>query len=191
VIERPMFELAAAAAPQGILHDEPPLTGKLAGAARIEDGQLNLSRGGHVTFPNHPNFALSQPLTVECRVRFDEPGKMPVIISCGHWKQSGWFLQSLGGRWRWHVGGVDCDGGRQVVGQWTHLVGTFDGQMARLYQDGELVAQQTGSFVTAPWPGELHIGQYSGGPGPDFQVTGRIMDVRIYHRALTEDDVDE
>jgi hypothetical protein len=37
----------------------------------------------------------------------------------------------------------------------------------------------------------LHIGQYSGGPGPDYQVTGRIMDVRIYHRALTEDDVDE
>jgi hypothetical protein len=30
----------------------------------------------------------------------------------------------------------------------------------------------------------LHIGQYSGQPGPEFQVTGRIADVKIYHRPL-------
>jgi hypothetical protein len=114
---------------------------------------------------------------------------MPVVVSCGVWNQSGWFLQALGGRWRWHVGGVDCDGGKVSVGQWTHLVGTYDGQSTRLYQDGQLVAERTGSFVTAPWPGELHIGQYSGGPTPDYQTTGRMSDVKIYHRALTEDEV--
>jgi hypothetical protein len=191
VIEPPMFEFANAEGMQAILHDEPPLSGKAAGPARIEDGQLDLSRGGHVTFAHHPYFVLSQPISVECRVRFDEPGKMPVVLGCGVWRQTGWFLQALGGRWRWHVGGVDCDGGKQVVGQWTHLVGTFDGQTARLYQDGKLVAQQTGSFVTEPWPGALHVGQYSGGPRPDYQVTGRIAEVRIYHRVLTEDDLDE
>jgi hypothetical protein len=188
VIQRPMFELAADPKPQAILHDEQPLMGKVTGAARIEDGQLDFGKGGHVTFANHPHFALSQPLSVECRVRFDAPGKMPVVVSCGVWNQSGWFLQALGGRWRWHVGGVDCDGGKVSVGQWTHLVGTYDGHTTRLYQDGQLVAQQTGSFVTAPWPGELHIGQYSGGPRPDYQTTGRIADVRIYHRALTEEE---
>jgi hypothetical protein len=28
------------------------------------------------------------------------------------------------------------------------------------------------------------VGQYSGQPGPDFQVTGRMAGVKIYHRPL-------
>jgi hypothetical protein len=40
----------------------------------------------------------------------------------------------------------------------------------------------------APWPGELHVGQYSAGPAPSFQVTGRIAGLKIYHRALTADE---
>ena len=32
--------------------------------------------------------------------------QMPIVVSCGHWNKSGWFLQWLGNRWRWHVGGV-------------------------------------------------------------------------------------
>ena len=37
---------------------------------------------------------------------------------------------------------------------------------------------------TAPFAGDLHIGQYSGTLGPDFQLTGRITGVKIYHRPL-------
>jgi hypothetical protein len=100
------------------------LPGKLHGAARIADGALDVTRGGHVTFPHQATFDLGQPFTVECWVWLDQMGKMPVIVSCGHWRQAGWFLQRLGNVWRWHVGGIDCDGGQPATGQWTHLVGT-------------------------------------------------------------------
>lgn len=191
IVRPPMFSFPTSSDVEAALYGESPLAGNRYGAARIEDGQLDLRQGGHITFPNHPHFGLAQPFSVECRVWFDQPGKMPVVIGCGVWRQSGWFLQALGGRWRWHVGGVDCDGGRQVVGRWTHLVGTFDGRTARLYQDGELVAQQTGNFNTDLWPGDLHVGQYSGGPRPDYQVNGRIKDVNIYHRVLIDDPWDQ
>jgi hypothetical protein len=167
------------------LHDGKLLTARAHGGARCADGALVLKPGGFVTFPHQPEFDLGQPITVECRVRFDEAGTMPVIASCGVWQQAGWFLQRLGNQWRWHVGGIDCDGGKPVVGQWFHLVGVFDGKTARLYENGVLVAEKTGSLNTSVWPGELFVGQYSGQPGPPYQVTGAIADLRIYHRPLS------
>ena len=66
---------------------------------------------------------------------------MPVIDSAGQWRKSGWFLQRIGAGWRWHVGGVDCDGGTGIVDTWTHLVGVHDGNGLRFYQDGKLAAE--------------------------------------------------
>ena len=63
-----------------------------------------------------------------------QPGRMPVVVSCGVWNQAGWFLQRLGGVWRWHVGGVDCDGGQPAEGRWMHLAAVYDGQSLRLYR---------------------------------------------------------
>src|SRR5690606_18872103 len=103
---------------KGQLYGGETLAGSLLEAAKADAGILDLSRGGHAAFPNHSHFALTQPLSVECWVRFDAAGKMPVLVSCGVWNQSGWFLQRLGGVWRWHVGGVDCDGGQPAVGRW-------------------------------------------------------------------------
>jgi len=151
--------------------------------ATVSDGALNLQPAGYATIPHETCFDLTQPLTVECRVRFEQPGEMPVIVSCGAWNQAGWFIQRLGGTWRWHVGGVDCDGGQPDVGRWIHLVATFDGRQLQLFQDGTLVAERAGSFQLGSWPGDLHIGQYSAGPSPPYQVTGQIKDIQIYHRA--------
>ena len=110
---------------------------------------------------------------------------MPIVVSCGLWNHAGWFLQRIGGVWRWHVGGLDCDGGQPAVGRWIHVVATFDGRTARLFQDGVQVAERAGSANTSRWAGDLCIGQYSGSPGPEFQVTGRIAGVQLYHRPLT------
>jgi len=107
-----------------------------------------------------------------------------VLVSCGEWRGAGWFLQRLGERWRWHVGGVDCDGGKTATGGWIHLAGIFDGQNLRLFENGVAVAEAKGPVKMDAWPGELHLGQYSASPGDDFRVTGRIAGVKIYHRPL-------
>jgi hypothetical protein len=105
---------------------------------------------------------------------------MPVLISAGQWNQSGWFLQQIGNRWRWHVGGVDCDGGtKPPPGEWVRLRATFDGRKARLYQNGEQVAEVPCRPHTALWKGPLMIGQYSGSPGPQYQVRGMMKNVVV------------
>ena len=162
--------------------------GTLHGGARVADGVLDLSKDGHAAFDHRAEFDLGQRLSVECWVKFGQPGTMPIVFSCGHWNQAGWFLQKIGGGWRWHVGGIDCDGGRPETGKWIHVVGTFDGVTARLYQDGRLVAEKAGSPILTPWNGPLHAGQYSM-PGAEFQVTGAIRGLTIYSRILPPQDV--
>jgi len=160
------------------------------GSIKISDNTLDLTKGGYLTYPYNDYFSLTGQLSIECRLKLDNTDQMPVIVSCGRWNDKGWFLQKLGGVWRWHLGGVDCDGGRPVAGKWIHLVGTFDGQTAKLYQDGKQVASVKCSPNTAPWSGELFVGQYSGGAGPQYQVKGKIAGVKIYRRTLSAKDVE-
>jgi hypothetical protein len=61
---------------------------------------------------------------------------------------------------------------------------TFDGKTARIFQDGVEVASTPCAPDLTPWRGPLFVGQYGPAPGPQYQVTGRIADVRIYRRAI-------
>jgi len=191
VIKEPIFVATFDGEPRARFYGGQEVAGKRHGPAKCEAGAFDLRAGGHATFPHDGRFDLAQPLSIEFRVFFEKRTQMPVMVSCGLWNQAGWFVQWLGGRWRWHVGGVDCDGGQPAEGRWIHLVGTYDGATLRLFQDGQLVAEQPGPFNTAPFPGDLHVGQYSGGPAPEFQVIGKIKDVRIYHRPLQASEVAE
>ena len=189
VIKEPIFAAAAEAEVRGVVYDGEKLSSQKHGKARSADGLLEFKEGGHFTFPHRSEFELSQPLTVECWVWLDKAGKSPVLVSCGRWREAGWFLQRLGERWRWHVGGVDCDGGKPETNRWIHLVGAYDGKTLRLFEDGVQVADASGGVKTDAFPGDLHIGQYSGGPSDDFQVTGRMAGVKVYHRPLSTTEV--
>ncbi len=164
------------------------IRGRRHGKARVAEAALDLRQGGHVTYEHRPELDLARRISVECWVHFTRESQMPVVLSCGRWNQAGWFLQRIGSGWRWHVGGIDCDGGRPAPGKWTHLVGTFDGQTARLFQDGRRVAERAGSAVLTPWPGRLHVGQYSGGPAAQYQVAGWIAGLKVYGRPLPAKD---
>jgi len=191
VIKQPVFLATADPENRGLLYDGEVLSGQKHGKASVTNAMLEFKDGGHVTFPHRSEFELGQPLSVACWVWLDQPGKSPVLVSCGEWRQAGWFLQRLGEQWRWHVGGVDCDGGKPPVGHWVHLAGTFDGKVLRLFEDGVQVAETKGAVKTDAWPGDLHIGQYSAGPSPDFQVHGRMAGVKVYHRPLAASEVAE
>ncbi len=191
VITEPVFEAPLRESLDATLCSGESTAGHTTGPATLVDGTaLDLSQGGHVTYAHDSCFELVQPLTISCCVKFDAPGTMPVVLSCGAWGQEGWFLQSIGGRWRWYVGGINCDGGSPAVGSWIHVVATFDGENARLFENGRLVAQQTGAFNTAIWPGDLFVGQYSG-PASAYQVHGLIKDVKIYHRVVGEAEIQQ
>jgi hypothetical protein len=187
----PIFETSADAADSIRSLDHlgqpgPGLKATMTGPAAYAGGVFDFSSGGHAAYPPSDQFQLgSGPgLTVQCRVCFTGPSQMPVVIGAGHWRHAGWFLQQIGGGWRWHVGGIDCDGGRKPpLNTWTDLCAVWDGSRARLYQDGQLVADVPCRPNLTAWTGPLLIGQYSGGPGPAYQVNGHVADVRIYARA--------
>lgn len=183
IVRQPMVSLEGPEL-RATIHGEPALPGQSHGPAGWQEGTVDLRKGGYVTFPHHAHFDLQQPLSLECWVWFDQQGQMPVVASCGIWRQTGWFLQWIGNQWRWHAGGVDCDGGQPVTGRWIHVVATSDGHTSRLYQDGKQVAERSAPAAMASWPGEMHVGQYSGSPGAPYQVHGRIAGVRLYHRLL-------
>ncbi len=187
-IKEPIFAAPFTEDTNAKLHGGDAARGKLLGKARTNDTALDLRQGGYVAFDKRPDFDFMPRISVECWVKFTQEGEIPVIVSFGHWNQAGWFLQKLGAIWRWHVGGIDCDGGKPALGRWIHLLGTFDGRTARLYEDGRLVSEKAGSPILTPWTGSLLVGQYSGGPGGQFQVTGWIRGLRIYRRILPLED---
>ncbi len=150
---------------------------------------LDLRQGGHVTFEHSTDFDLDHSLTVTCRVRLDQRTEMPVVVSCGKWQEAGWFLQLQGSSWRWHVGGIDCDGGSFEPGRWTHLAASFDGATARLFVDGRLVATRRGDAADEPWSGPLHVGQYGPDPAARYQVLGQVRDLMLYRRAPPPEEV--
>ena len=157
--------------------------GRLVAPAVFDGEELDLSNGGHFVVEPNDDFNIKEAFSLECSIKFDEPGGMPIVVSNGLWNTSGWFLQRFGDGWRFHVGGVDCDGGSAKVGEWLYMVGTYDGETLRLYENGVLIAERSAVVNKSPWSGSLIIGQY--GPlTPDFQVKGRIKDVRIYQRVI-------
>ena len=162
--------------------------GTAVGAAKISGETLDLRRGGHVTFAHRNDFDLRPRLSIECWVRFEEAGDIPVVLSCGQYSSGGWFLQRFGKHWRWHVGGINCDGGDPAMGKWTHLLATFDGRRARLFENGVEVASERGEATAALWSGPLFVGQYGAEPGPKFQVHGQIAGAKIYRRAVPADE---
>jgi hypothetical protein len=160
------------------------LEGKRRGKATVAGGALRLQPTGYVSYPRQPEFGLTGRLSVELWVRFGKAGTMPVLVSCGAWQGPGWFLQRFQSGWRWYVGGVSCDGGRPAVGEWVHLVCTYDGRHARVFQNGKQVAAAPCKADRTPWTGDLVVGQYAARVDASYQVEGEIAGLRIYRRAI-------
>ena len=186
----PVFTPQFARVPDALVHGDANAPGTLHGDATTGNGLLDLRKGGHLTFDHRPQFDLAGRFSIECWIWLTRKGDMPIVVSCGQHPAPGWFLQRIGAGWRWYAGGLACDGGDgNTLGQWVHLAATFDGQNARLYQDGRLVAQAAGLADTTPWPGPLHVGQYGAGVGPQYQTKGWISGLTIFECALSAEDI--
>ncbi len=71
------------------------------------------------------------------------------------------------------------------VNQWTHLTATYDGTNLKLYVNGVLEGQTTSTRVVNS-TSSLRFGWFSSILDEDFD--GRIDDVKLYSRALSDDD---
>ncbi|MEI6646412.1 MAG: LamG-like jellyroll fold domain-containing protein [bacterium] len=124
------------------------------------------------------------PFSGVMEIYFDEMGKMPVILGMGGYMGAGWLLQSIGHKWRFHLGGVSCDGGAITTGKWTRVIFTFDGTTARIYQDGNKVGEAAVTGDIRAHSDKGYIGQYTASLEPPYQFTGKIRLLEIYARVI-------
>lgn len=158
-------------------------------------GQALVCQSGSVTVPNNPALSLTTALTVECWVKTDLAGQdnkwlVNRVYSGGI--DTGYRLGVLAGMpcfevpqtsWSHHLKGNKP----LPTGRWVHLAGTFDGQIMRLYMDGEEVGtmDRPGPAKANDFP--LCLGSYEAGHAAYF--TGLLDEVRLYDRALTGEEV--
>ena len=74
------------------------------------------------------------------------------------------------------------------LGTWIHVAGTFDGDAARLYIDGVLAAETVGGVI-AQDEHDVTLGGGFDNEADANWLEGALDEVRIYRRALTEDEI--
>ena len=85
------------------------------------------------------------------------------------------------------TGWLDSTQGVVAFNQWSHFIGTYDGTTAKIYLNGQLVAEGTTSPAPPSTSYKFYIGRnYS--INPEF-LSGLVDDVRIYNRALSAEEV--
>ena len=111
-------------------------------------------------------------------------------------------------RYKWHLGLMGAeeslyrlpeDQERPAVGEWVHLAGTYNGETGKmsLYVNGKLIGTKTHVGEIRVDPESLNrpllIGGELNGPNIDEasnQFNGYVADVRIYDRALSDDQIE-
>jgi hypothetical protein len=84
---------------------------------------------------------------------------------------------------------IDVQTALPSTGVWHHVVGTYDGTVMKLYIDAVVVAQQAVTGTIAVETDPLRIGSKDVGGTAGNHFVGTIDDVRIYGRALTQDEI--
>jgi hypothetical protein len=189
----------------GTAHDSSPNgnNGTLNGGCTSAPGRVGAAlelNGGYVSVPDSPSLNPTTQLTLAAwykPVSFTGNGNDPIIDKGYTSHTPPYYQYHLGvyGSGRDFQFSVDTDGtyrdlstgdGFWSPGNWYHVVGTYDGSFVRLYVNGTLItaAPQTGTIGSFGRPVEL--GQFS---NVDSPLPGTIDDVRIYNRALTQDEI--
>lgn len=147
------------------------------------------------------NPSATQPFTIEAWVKPTIDGlsnaQAPLFNRHSAGNRQGWvfFQRGSGTGFNFRMynenGGnqsVDITGGAYTVGQWNHLVATWDGTTATLYVNGSFAGAQTAGYV-ANTDVPFSIGAYAADAPGDNPYTGYVDEVAWYSNALSPEQV--
>jgi len=176
------------------------LGGKLREIARGTgiDGNALDCRGGTVEVAGSRLFPPANALTIECWVRTDIAGQSDkwfvnsVFSGFEHTATTGFRLGLVAGKpclgipltaFSHHL----TSNASLPLGRWVHLAGTYDGNVMRLYMDGEECGSLERPGPLRPGSQRLCLGNYDVRHHAHF--SGLLDEVKLYDRALTAEEV--
>jgi len=124
------------------------------------------------------------PLTLEGWLRADEFRSRQGFVTKAESSEYGLFVSGGAPEFCIHLGGryviAKTEGPILDAGRWHHLAGVYDGSQVRLYVDGRLVAEASGSGKRTVRDVPLLIGADTTGTGEPMSFTrGRIDGIRL------------
>jgi parallel beta-helix repeat protein len=182
--------------------------GIVEGAVFTSDGRLDGAyrfngAGSHIMVPDSSSLDLQSGITIAAWVQLASPvAKAKLVSKSVPGKDNPWELFALdtdadGNGLRLFIsnGNVDdyCEVSsgthRLQLNTWNHVTGTYDGSQMTLYINGEEVASAAGDIPIGANNEPLLIGTYGEEISWGTHLDGWLDDLRLYGRALTEEEV--
>jgi hypothetical protein len=152
----------------------------------------------YVIVPDSPSLDITQEITLSAWVIFDTivTDEPPFIVYKRGDGDNADEKYKLGvddygtGKVQFKINKDAVEGGNLLLSRWYHIVGTFDGNVKKIFLDGvEVIDEaQVATIQTSNRP--LFIGVDQDLEGRNQFLDGVIDEVRIYSRALTDDEVE-
>jgi len=175
----------------GTLHGPVEWTteGKIGGAMAFT-GPYN-----YVLVPSAPSLNPTDAITIAAWVNPSWTGNNRILQKSTEGSDNQYRLLKEGGNnIRVHLppaANFEVTGYIPPIGEWTHLVATYDGSMIKVYFNGTVVGETAFSDKLATSDGPLFIGnKHSTAPAGD-EFNGMLDDVRIYNRALSVSEINK
>jgi hypothetical protein len=159
------------------------------------DGTALVCNGGCVKVPYAPVLSPTNALTLECWIKTDLAGQgnnwfINHVFSGG--TSSGYRMGILDGHPCFEVPLTDWSHHLKAsqplpTGKWVHLAGTFDGQVMKIYVEGEEQGSMERPGTINPNPFHLCLGNYD--VDHEAHFTGLLDEVKLYDRALTLEEI--
>ena len=171
----------------GIVHGVVPTEDRFGKA----DKAYRFNRGNYIEVPNSPTLQkITKAVTISAWVKPHQwdNGFMP-IMQKGNQRERQFRLVS--GRGKCHCGiGEICESRDWELGVWVHSALTYEyGKDVRIYQNGELIGVSKADMELQANSLPLLIGCDPWG-GMEYLI-GDMDDVRVYNRALSEQEIKE
>ncbi|MBC8393696.1 MAG: LamG domain-containing protein [Deltaproteobacteria bacterium] len=156
---------------------------------RYGDGLRFAAQDSRVNCGNDESLNITEALSIEAWVYMEIPGSYPTVVgkSGSNWGYIFEFLTDTG-QINLYLDGANPSWDNVaetavVLGEWTHIVASYDGDTVRYYVNGE----PSGDYPATGDPilsneDNVHIGMRK--IGEPYFFTGIIDEVRIYNRAL-------
>jgi hypothetical protein len=181
----------------GALLNGPTWTARNSGGALNFDGSNDTLYVANSSTLNAPTTSLTVAAWVYRNV--NQAGYVSVVSrELNSTFQEHYYLGFEGGQYRWFVNTTSgysnlALGGAAPVGQWVHLVGTYDGTTVNLYANGVLQFSTSHSGTLASDTTGITIGasHNDGSHVPSEGFNGKVDEVNIYAYALTAQQVQQ